>query len=61
MISLKLDNPLIAEIASEPAILEAAKRPAEILCGRTMAIQICVPGLQLAGYRQRSVTILCPY
>ena len=61
MISLKLDNTLIPKIASETAILEATKRPAKILCRRTVTIKVGVTGLQLAGNRQRSVTILCPY
>ena len=61
MMSLKLDNTFIAEVAAKAAVLETAEGASEILRCGSVVVQICVASLKLARDRQRPVTIFCPH
>ena len=50
MMPLELDNAFISEVASKPAVLEAAKGASEILRCRPMIVQIGIACLLEAGY-----------
>ena len=60
MMPLELDNAFNSEVASKPAVLEAAKGASKILRSRPMIVKIGLACLQLTGDRQGAVTVLGP-
>ncbi len=61
VVSLKLNNPLIAEVAPDPRLLEPAKRSTPVLGRRAMCVEVGVSGLQMFGQGHGAVFIGRPY
>ena len=54
---LEFQDAFVAEVSSDPAVLEAAERRAVVLSERAMAVEVRIAGLQLPGYPQRPVAV----